>query len=96
MNLRSQTTGGRVAHAKYPWSECVCARGKVIVGNINTKSVYDMKNVDSNCRIDMLRVAKDEQRCVYMPGYASVSVVFIAAADFDEKYDYVLYANALQ
>lgn len=35
---------------------CVCVRSvKVIVGNINTKSVYDMKNVDSNCRIDMLQ-----------------------------------------
>lgn len=30
---------------------CVCWWAKVIVGNINTKSVYDMKNVDSNCRI---------------------------------------------
>lgn len=32
-----------------------CWWAKVIVGNINTKSVYDMKNVDSNCRIATLQ-----------------------------------------
>lgn len=34
-----------------------CWWAKVIVGNINTKSVYDMKNVDSNCRIATLQGA---------------------------------------
>lgn len=45
-------------------SLCVCVSVKVIVGNINTKSVYDMKNVDSNCRIDMLQ----ERESVRMEG----------------------------
>lgn len=114
MDLRNYTTGGRVAHAEYPWWHAGMWEGKVIVGNINTKSVYDMKNVDSNCRIDMLRVrvlvrkrseggrGKDELWCIHTyihicrRIWESVFVVFIATADFDEKYDYVLYANALQ
>jgi len=30
-----------------------------MVGNINTKSVYDMKNVDSNCRMESAKQQKE-------------------------------------